>query len=52
MPACSCRTLSSLQRSSEAAREVEEIIMDTPGVKYVSSVMGYSMLSGVNCSHL
>src|SRR5277367_5485698 len=42
---------SSLQRSSEAARQVEKIIMDTPGVKYVSSVMGYSMLSGVNATY-
>ena len=42
---------SSLQRSSEAAREVEKIIMDTPGVQYVSSVMGYSMLSGVNATY-
>jgi HAE1 family hydrophobic/amphiphilic exporter-1 len=38
----------SLQQSSEAAREVEKAIMDTPGVQYVSSVMGYSLLSGVN----
>jgi HAE1 family hydrophobic/amphiphilic exporter-1 len=42
---------SSLQRSSEAAREVEKVIMDTPGVRYVSSVMGYSMLSGVNATY-
>jgi hydrophobic/amphiphilic exporter-1 (mainly G- bacteria), HAE1 family len=42
---------SSLQRSSEAARQVEKIIMDTPGVQYVSSVMGYSMLSGVNATY-
>ncbi len=42
---------SSLQRSSEAAREVEQIIKDTPGVDYVSSVMGYSMLSGVNATY-
>ena len=42
---------SSLQRSSEASREVEKIIMDTPGVQYVSSVMGYSMLSGVNATY-
>jgi HAE1 family hydrophobic/amphiphilic exporter-1 len=41
----------SLQRSSEAAREVEKAIMDTPGVQYVSSVMGYSMLSGVNATY-
>ncbi len=42
---------SSLQRSSEAAREVEKVILDTPGVQYVSSVMGYSMLSGVNATY-
>ena len=41
----------SLQRSSEAAREVEKAIMETPGVQYVSSVMGYSMLSGVNATY-
>ena len=42
---------SSLQRSSEASRQVEDIIMNTPGVQYVSSVMGYSMLSGVNATY-
>jgi HAE1 family hydrophobic/amphiphilic exporter-1 len=41
----------SLQRSSEAAREAEKIILETPGVQYVSSVMGYSMLSGVNATY-
>lgn len=41
----------SLQRSSEAAREVEKALMETPGVQYVSSVMGYSMLSGVNATY-
>jgi HAE1 family hydrophobic/amphiphilic exporter-1 len=41
----------SLQRSSDAARDVEKIIMDTPGVQYVSSVMGYSLLSGVNATY-
>jgi hydrophobic/amphiphilic exporter-1 (mainly G- bacteria), HAE1 family len=41
----------SLQRSSEAAREVEKAILETPGVDYVSSVMGYSMLSGVNTTY-
>jgi hydrophobic/amphiphilic exporter-1 (mainly G- bacteria), HAE1 family len=41
----------SLQRSSEAAREVEKVILETPGVQYVSSVMGYSMLSGVNATY-
>ena len=42
---------SSLQRSSEAAREVEKVVMETPGVQYVSSVMGYSLLSGVNSTY-
>jgi HAE1 family hydrophobic/amphiphilic exporter-1 len=42
---------SSLQRSSEAAREVEKAILETPGVEKVSSVMGYSMLSGVNATY-
>jgi HAE1 family hydrophobic/amphiphilic exporter-1 len=41
----------SLQQSSEASREVEKIIMDTPGVQYVSSVNGFSMLSGVNATY-
>jgi HAE1 family hydrophobic/amphiphilic exporter-1 len=38
---------SSAQRTSEMMRQVEEILKDTPGVKYYSSVVGYSMLSGV-----
>jgi HAE1 family hydrophobic/amphiphilic exporter-1 len=42
---------SSLQRSSEAAREVEKALLETPGVQYVSSVMGFSMLSGVNATY-
>ena len=41
----------SLERSSEASREVEKVILETPGVQYVSSVMGYSMLSGVNATY-
>ena len=49
--AFSCPMASSLQRSSQAAREVEKVIMETPGVDYVSSVMGYSMLSGVNATY-
>src|SRR5271157_3577757 len=42
---------SSLQRSSDVSRQVEKIIMDTPGVQYVSAVMGYSLLSGVNATY-
>jgi hydrophobic/amphiphilic exporter-1 (mainly G- bacteria), HAE1 family len=39
---------SSLQRTSEAAKEVESRISKTPGVENVSSIIGYNMLSGVN----
>jgi len=38
---------SSLQRTSEAARKVEQIIMGTPGVKTCTSVIGFSLLSTV-----
>ncbi|HWH68855.1 MAG TPA: efflux RND transporter permease subunit, partial [Candidatus Sulfotelmatobacter sp.] len=37
----------SLQRNDEAVKRAEEILKQTPGVKYYSSVVGYSMLSGV-----
>ena len=39
---------SSLQRTSEAAKKVEDMILKTPGVAHVSTVVGYNMLSGVN----
>ena len=42
---------SSLQRSAESSRQVEKIIMDTPGVENVSSVLGYSLLSGVQTTY-
>jgi len=38
---------SSSQRTSEVMRQAEEILQKTPGVKYYSTVVGYSMLSGV-----
>jgi HAE1 family hydrophobic/amphiphilic exporter-1 len=38
---------SSLQRNDELCKRVEEILKNTPGVKYYSTVVGYSMLSGV-----
>ena len=41
---------SSLQRSSEAARKSRRLL-ETPGVQYVSSVMGFSMPSGVNATY-
>ena len=37
----------SLQRNDEVVKRAEEILKKTPGVKYYSSVIGYSMLSGV-----
>ena len=37
----------SLQRSSESSRDVEKAILETPGVENVTSINGYSMLSGV-----
>ena len=37
----------SLQRNDEVVRQAEEILKNTPGVKYYSSVIGFSMLSGV-----
>jgi len=38
---------SSLQRTDVAVKEMENVIMATPGVEYCTSIMGYSMLSGV-----
>jgi HAE1 family hydrophobic/amphiphilic exporter-1 len=37
----------SLQRTDDVTKKAEEIISKTPGVKYCTSVVGYSMLSGV-----
>ena len=42
---------SSLERTSEASKVVEKIMLDTPGVENVSTVIGYSMLSGVNTTY-
>ncbi|KAF4513805.1 UNVERIFIED_CONTAM: hypothetical protein B566_EDAN011727 [Ephemera danica] len=38
---------SSLQRTSELAQQAEERIKATPGVKYVTTVVGFSLLSQV-----
>src|SRR5260370_42115246 len=35
----------SLERTSAAARQVEQIRADTPGVQYTTSVIGFSLLS-------
>jgi HAE1 family hydrophobic/amphiphilic exporter-1 len=37
----------SLQRTDATCRELEKIIMETPGVDYVTTVTGFSLLSGV-----
>ncbi|MFZ5772155.1 MAG: efflux RND transporter permease subunit [Thermodesulfobacteriota bacterium] len=37
----------SLQRTDEIMKEAEAILKETPGVKYYSSIVGYSMLSQV-----
>jgi HAE1 family hydrophobic/amphiphilic exporter-1 len=42
---------SSLERTSDASKVVEKIMLDTPGVENVSTVIGYSMLSGVNTTY-
>ncbi len=38
---------SSLQRTDEVSRKVEDILAKTPGVKYTTSVVGFSLLSFV-----
>ena len=48
LPACNCPNTASLQRTDEVVKQAEEILKNTPGVKYYTSVVGYSMLSGVN----
>jgi HAE1 family hydrophobic/amphiphilic exporter-1 len=37
----------SLQRTDAATREIEKIVMKTPGVEYCTTVTGFSLLSGV-----
>jgi HAE1 family hydrophobic/amphiphilic exporter-1 len=41
----------SLERTSEAARQVEQILADTPGVQYTTTVAGFSLLSFVRTSY-
>lgn len=43
--------VSSLQRTDEATRRVEEILKNTPGVEYYSSAIGYNMLSQANTTY-
>jgi len=41
----------SLQRSDEIAKQVEDILMDIPEIKYVTTATGFSMLSGSMASN-
>jgi HAE1 family hydrophobic/amphiphilic exporter-1 len=41
----------SLQRNSEVSSKIEDIVKKTPGVAGVTSVIGYSMLSGVQATY-
>jgi HAE1 family hydrophobic/amphiphilic exporter-1 len=41
----------SLQRTNEVARKIENILAQTPGVQYTSSVVGFSLLSFVRTSY-
>jgi HAE1 family hydrophobic/amphiphilic exporter-1 len=41
----------SMERTSAAAKQVEEVLANTPGVKYTTSVIGYSLLSLVRTSY-
>ena len=42
---------SSLESTSDAGRQVEAILKSTPGVKYTSTVMGFSLLSLTRTSY-
>ncbi|HEY6453060.1 MAG TPA: multidrug efflux RND transporter permease subunit [Steroidobacteraceae bacterium] len=42
---------SSLQRTDQAARDVERILAKIPGVQYTTSVIGFSLLSYVQTSY-
>jgi hydrophobic/amphiphilic exporter-1 (mainly G- bacteria), HAE1 family len=41
----------SLERTSAAARQVEEILANTPGVEYTTTVVGFSLLSFVRTTY-
>jgi HAE1 family hydrophobic/amphiphilic exporter-1 len=41
----------SLERTGDVARQVEQILANTPGVQYTTSVIGFSLLSYVRTSY-
>ncbi len=38
----------SLQRTDDVARQAEEVLKNTPGIQYYTTVVGFSLLSGIN----
>jgi len=42
---------SSLQRTDEVCRKIEAILQTTPGVKYASAIVGFSLLSTVSTTY-
>jgi hydrophobic/amphiphilic exporter-1 (mainly G- bacteria), HAE1 family len=42
---------SSLQRTDDACRRIEQILQQTPGVEHVTTVVGFSLLSFVRASY-
>ncbi len=42
---------SSLQRTDQLTREIEAILKNTPGIRYATSVIGYSLLSTVSTTY-
>lgn len=41
----------SLQRTDAVCRKIEDILKNLEGVEYTTTVTGYNMLSGVNCTY-
>lgn len=42
---------SSMERTSEACRQIEKIMMETPGVEHVTTVVGFNLLSTVHTTY-
>ena len=42
---------SSLQQSTEAADQIEQILLKTPGVEFVTSIIGFNLLSTVTSTY-
>ncbi len=42
---------SSMERTSEACRQIEKILMNTPGVEYVTTIVGFNLLSTVQTTY-